>query len=98
MKILFASVAIATTMVAVPAFAESEIGCRVEEPVNSSYRSSSCDDRRFILGSRFVTPMPWYDGSSAFAYVPSRSFGLRRGMRNDTNSLHEETELEGGAD
>ena len=98
MKTLFATVALAATVVAFPAFAEGTIGCKSEEPLNGSARSSHCFEQRFGDSRFLVSPTPWYDGSSAFAYVPSRPLILRRGMRNDRNSLQNETELSGGAD
>jgi hypothetical protein len=98
MKTLFATVALAATVMAFPALAESSIGCKWEEPLSGSARSTHCLEQRFG-DSRFIySPMPLYGGASAFAYVPSRPLVLRRGMRNDRNSLQNETELSGGND
>ena len=96
MKTLFATVALAATVVAFPALAEGNIGCKWEEPLNSSASSSNCHQR--FGGSQFIYSPPLYDGSAAFAYVPSRPLVLRRGMRNDRNSLAEETQVKGGND
>ena len=97
MKTLFVTVALAATVAAFPALAEGSIGCKWEEPLNSSAKSTNCHQERFFVDSQFIYS-PLYDGSAAFAYVPSRPLVLRRGMRNDRNSLEEETQLKGGND
>ena len=101
MKTLFATVALAATVVAFPALAESSVGCKSEEPLNSSARSSNCLEQRFGHSQFIYSPMiatPWYADSSAFAYVPPPPLVVRPGLRSSTTSLHEETQLEGGAD
>jgi hypothetical protein len=92
MKMLLTTVALAATVVAIPAAAE--VGCKWGNPLNGSMKLTDCT--RNSTSFRTTRISPHWMASDAYAYVPQRRVVIRRGWLQD--DLDSETRLKGGSD